>query len=148
MRSAGIKFVSLRSWNVAACLIAVLAMFASAASACACNHHQSPVKVEAKPSCHGSSHAEPAVDAEDSVDSNSFRSGCSCFVSTRVPAITAKPENKKFAAGKITAANGVPVRNIVPLVCAQKGSAEFEPAHISYSNILLSSGPSRAPPRL
>ena len=149
MRPAGNNFIKLRSWNVAACLIAVLAMFASAASACACSHHQIRVKAEEKPPCHGSSHAEPAAAVtEDAVDSKSLRSGCSCFVSTRAPAMTTKSESKKFSAAKIIASDEIPDGKILALVCALDGSAEFESAHINYSNILLSSGPSRAPPRL
>ena len=148
MRPAGNNLIKLRSWNVVACLVAVLAMFASAASACACNHHQTRVKAEEKPSCHASSHAEPAVESEDAVASNRFRSGCSCIVNTRVPAITAKSESKKFSADKVTASEEVPVRNIPALFCARDRSAEFDPPDLNYSNLLTPSGPPRAPPRL
>ena len=138
----------LRSWNVAACLIAVLAMFASAASACACNHHQPQVKAEEKPSCHPPSHAEPAAETEEAVDFDTFRLGCSCFVGTRILAIMVKSEIKKFSSDRIAAADEVPVQKVPVAYRAAAGSAEIGTPVLDHSNVLPPAGPSRAPPRL
>ena len=135
-------------WNIAACLIAVLAMCASAVAACACSHHQPQIKVEEKSSCHSTSHAEPAVSSEDVPDSDSLHSGCNCYVNDRVPAITAKPESKKFSAVKINAAGSKVVSTARVRLYSYARVATFDSPRLNYSGSSLTSGPSRAPPRL
>ena len=142
------NFFRLKAWNVAACLIAVLAMSASAVAACACSHHQPLVKAEEKPSCHSASHAEPAVSLQDLPESNSLHSGCNCFVNDRIPAITAKSDSKKFSAAKMVTADSSVVSTIAVLSCSSAVSTNVESPNFIYSGTFLASGPSRAPPRL
>ena len=148
MRFAGNNVLRLRAWNAAACLIAVLAMCSSAVAACACSHHQPQVKVEEEPSCHSRSHAEPTAAAQAELDASSLHTGCNCYVNDRRPAISVKSESKKFSAVKLVAGH----RNIESpapiLVYSGSLSANFHSPKLHYSQSPLSSGPSRAPPRL
>ena len=148
MRSTGNNFFRFRALNVVACLIAVLAMSASAISACACNHHKSRVKAEEKPSCHSTSHSEPAVSSQDVPDSDSLHSGCNCFVNDRIPAITAKSESKKFSAEKINPTGEKLVSPAPLLLYSYAGPANFHSPRLDYSGRFVTSGPSRAPPRM
>lgn len=100
-------------------------------------------------SCHGTSHetTETPVKAEkrsDSVDAN-----CNCFVRTPTPAIFAKTSDKRSSIENQIAEPDTNV-SLEPLLTPVRGlpSAVFESAASIYKKDLLSSLPSRAPPRL
>lgn len=135
--------------NVAACLLAMLAMFASAVSACACSHHQPAVAdVEQTSSCHPASHSETSTSTAASTEppaSDTVGEGCSCFVSSRTPAITAKSENKHISAEAVSASI---IRLDFPAsVTITVKLAKVTPNADVYVGVPPRSGPSRAPPR-
>lgn len=100
-------------------------------------------------SCHGTSHgtAETPVDAEtpsDSVDSN-----CNCFVRTPVPVIVAKTDDKRSAFEKQIVENDIAVSlPVIWTLAASSPTTVSELSDSQYKLNLLSSLPSRAPPRL
>ena len=135
----------LRAKHLILTVTAMFSLFVSAVSACACSHHE-PVKVEAS-SCHGPSHEVPP--AESASDSPHFESDCNCFVRTPVPAIVAKNGDQK------TSIEAAPDEKLeLPSIPATEfetidtSSPSFEPPQSNYQHALLSSLPSRAPPRL
>lgn len=127
-------------------LLAVMSLFVSAVSACACSHHIEPEKTEL--SCHSSSH-EMQAETTASEPSNSFDTDCSCLVRTPVPAIVAKTDDKRPGLEKQL---GTPEFALPQFVETADAPLERETnlAQISsfYKQDLLSSLPSRAPPRL
>lgn len=137
------KFV--RAKHLLLSVTAIMSLFVSAVSACACSHDE-PVKVEAE-SCHSSSHEAPS--AEHPNGSPVIGSDCNCFVRTPVPAIVAKKDDKRSTIDK-----HVPFLTEVPFVVAigfgsgWEASVSFESSVSNYQQALLSSLPSRAPPRL
>jgi hypothetical protein len=143
MRAAGAK---IKFREVLLCMIAVMALCVSAVSACACTHHQEQAAAE-QPSCHSTSHAEMPT-AEQPL-SDHFDSGCNCFVDSRVPAIASKSENKKAA---VDAADPRDTDLLVLLersrLVTEQAAVDDDDACHGYSGFLLTSGPSRAPPRL
>jgi len=125
--------------------VAVVSLFVSAVSACACSHHQ-PVKTEIG-SCHGSSHLSPPAERSDSPAH--FETDCSCFVSTPGPAIVAKKDDKRTPV-EVQVAEIVELRFTISFAGETWGASEvsFEPPLFDYKQALLASLPSRAPPRL
>lgn len=123
---------------------AMFSLFVSAVSACACSHHE-PIKVDAS-SCHGPSHEAPTV--ETASDSPHFEADCNCFVRTPVPAIVAKKDDKRTSVEHQAAdIVEVPFVIAVALKLARVPDLAFEPPQSNYQHALLSSLPSRAPPR-
>jgi len=134
-----------RAKQVLVTVTAIFSLFVSAVSACACPHHES-VKVETE-SCHSSSHQAPA--AEQPTDSNYIETDCSCLVRTPVPAIVAKKDDKRAAVEQQVAdIVESPIEIAIEFEIATAADAPFEPPHSNYQHALLSSLPSRAPPRL
>ena len=124
---------------------AILSLFVSAVSACACSHHET-VKVETE-SCHSSSHAAPA--AEQSTDSNYVETDCNCLVRDAVPAIVAKKDDKRATVERqIAEVVELPILIAIEFDFAVTSDITFVPPHSNYQQALLSSLPSRAPPRL
>jgi hypothetical protein len=135
----------LRAKHLLLTVMAMFSLFVSAVSACACSHHE-PVKVEAS-SCHSSSHEAPA--AEQSNGSAHIESDCSCFARTPVPAVVAKKNDKRTAVQKhIADVVELPVGQPIEFAVADTTVVTFEAPQSNYRNALLSSLPSRAPPRL
>jgi hypothetical protein len=124
---------------------AMFSLFVSAVSACACSHHE-PVKA-ATESCHSSSHEAPAV--EQFSGSNYIETDCSCLVRTPVPAIVAKKDDKRTSVEK-QIAETVELHAIfaIALEPADEVVVAIAPQQSNYQQALLSSLPSRAPPRL
>ncbi|MGD9561842.1 MAG: hypothetical protein AB7F88_06440 [Pyrinomonadaceae bacterium] len=148
VRSDRHNFKRFRPCGVAVCLLAMLAMFTSAVSACACAHHQSQAAAEPAPSCHSASHKETSAEPDEPTASDNFHSGCECLVKSPVPAIAAKSESKKISAEKAAAANEPPACYVPILRFSGSESADFDFAAFTYSGVFLTAGPARAPPRL
>lgn len=127
-------------------LLAVMSLFVSAVSACACAHHIEPKKAEL--SCHSATHEMPAETAASEV-SNSFDTDCNCLVRTPVPAIVAKTDDKRPGIEKQL----VELQFVLPQFIEQpiifpENDDVFDDVSAFYKQDLLSSLPSRAPPRL
>lgn len=134
-----------RRSQLLAAIVAVMSLFVSAVSACACSHHQ-PVKAEAG-SCHSSSHLSPAAERPDS--SAHFGTDCNCFVRTPAPVIVAKKDDKRTAVAE-QIAEIVELRFTIVFAGESWGTSKvsFEPPLFGYKHSLLASLPARAPPRL
>lgn len=141
------NFFKLKQCNIVVCLLAIVAMFASAVSACACTHHEMRAGVEQAPSCHSASHEGSAAPVEPAVSDN-FRSGCGCFVTTPVLAIAAKSESKRFSAEKAVAAGETLLFELPLLLFSNTDPVDFDTNDLAYSWACLNSGSPRAPPRL
>ncbi len=133
-------------------LLAVLSLFVSAVSACACSHHTENQSAElASVSCHGVEHGEVKVESEKPpIPTGSFvGQDCACFVRTPVQAIASKAEQKK---SKVADTSDDIVSNEIErfeFAVISSGNAPVFIRTISYhSNPHLRSGPARAPPRL
>ncbi|MEQ1764512.1 MAG: hypothetical protein ABL984_15385 [Pyrinomonadaceae bacterium] len=134
----------LRTKHLVWTVTAMLSLFVSAVSACACSHH-APAKVEAE-SCHSSSHE--ALATEQANDAH-FESDCSCFARTPLPAIASKKGDKRIAVEEqIADIVELPLTRAIEFEVAVASDVPFEPPHSNYQQALLSSLPSRAPPRL
>ncbi len=124
---------------------AILSLFVSAISACACSHHES-VKVETS-SCHSSAHETSP--AEPSTDSPHLESDCNCFVRTPVPAIFAKKDDKRTAVEEqVSELSVLPTVFAIEFEIVDVPKISLEPPQSNYQLALLASLPSRAPPRL
>lgn len=127
-------------------LLAVMSLFVSAVSACACSHHIEPQKTEL--SCHSSSHEMPA-ETTASEPSDSFDTDCNCLARPPVPAIVAKTDDKRPGIEKQIVEFEFALPQFV-----EREIVSFEPetffaeSSSLYKQDLLSSLPSRAPPRL
>lgn len=127
--------------------LAIMAMFVSSVSACACAHHE--LTVEDVSSCHVQSHSghdetTQATDAKTSIDE-----GCTCFVTVLSPCVLAKSVKKKAADQgpiAIVPARAVVVSPVLGMVGVQPQPAITDSNH--YLSLLAISTPSRAPPRL
>ena len=131
-------------------LIAVLSLFVSAVSACACTHHEPAKRAVETSSCHGPSHekTKEAV-AETAPNWAHLEADCNCFVRIPVPGIIAKTDNKGVAAEKQFEEPLIFSTLFVPaLAAANSLPPEFDPPDHGYKTALLSALPSRAPPRL
>jgi len=135
----------LRAKHLILTVTAMFSLFVSAVSACACSHHV-PVKAETE-SCHSSSHESPA--AEQFSGSNHIETDCSCLVRTPIPAIVAKKDDKRTAVVK-QIAETVELQAIFRIDLEEPDAVvvAFTPQQSNYQQSLLSSLPSRAPPRL
>jgi len=125
---------------------AVLSLFVSPISACACAYHQQ--KVETTPSCHVQSHSGHDQTAQTTDAKTGIDEGCTCFVFVPSPYVLAKSGKKKAADPGPVAA--VPVRAAV--VSPVLGTVEFQPQPAitdsgQYLSLFTISTPSRAPPR-
>ena len=135
----------LRAKHLLLTVTAMFSLFVSAVSACACSHHE-PVKVEAS-SCHSSSREISA--AEQPSGAAHFESDCSCFARTPVPAIAAKKSDKQITIEEqIADAAGLQLTFAIEFEVSVARRVSFEPPASNYQRALLSSLPSRAPPRL
>jgi hypothetical protein len=127
---------------------AVLCVAFAAVSACACSHHRSAA-VEVETSCHGASHEVAERSNKATLNSDSLDTDCGCFASSQVPAIVAKTDDKRSTIEKqIPADLTVSSLGISLAIEPGKPSALSESSHLFYKQELLSSLPSRAPPRL
>lgn len=140
------KSISLKQFVIS--LSALLSLFVSSVSACACSHHQAKPETES-PSCH----AHPAksesgrnhdADAPETIRNSLSEAGCVCF--QIAPKAFAKSETTKFK--KYAAA--VYHLTAPEIVFVSRGAAvklDFtKPFYLSDSFYNLS--PGRAPPRL
>ena len=135
----------LRAKHLILTTAAMLSLFVSAVSACACTHHET-VKVEAS-SCHSSSHETPPVEASNAAPH--FESDCNCFVRTPVPAVVAKKDEKRTAVEEqVAELVDLPTAFAIRFEAADPITVAFEPPQSNFQQALLSSLPSRAPPRL
>lgn len=126
---------------------AMLSLFVSAVSACACSHHE-PVKKVVESSCHGPSHEAPAVEQPSELGTH-LESDCNCFVRTQVPAIVAKKDDKRSdVEQQPVEVLDLPVSIAIQLDSIETPQPAFEPPQSNYQHALLASLPSRAPPRL
>ncbi len=128
-------------------LIAVLSLFASSISACACSHHQ-PKTENNPPSCHEHS-AETKAEQSQETSTEKFQpvvseSGCICL--QLAPKAVAKAENIKVEKNLTSVSLETPIEiNFV----ASNAAAKFDfskPPYLSDSFYNLS--PGRAPPIL
>lgn len=133
-------------------LLAVLSLFVSAVSACACSHHTEDRSAElASVSCHGAEHGEVKAEAEKPpVPTGSFvGQDCACFVRTPVQAIASKAEQKKSkAADSSDDVVSVEINRFEFAGTSVVDPPVFVPTISYHSNPHLRSGPARAPPRL
>jgi hypothetical protein len=126
---------------------AVLSLFVSSVSACACAHHQQ--KVETAPSCHVQSHSGHSETAQTTDAKTSIDEGCSCFVNVPSPYILAKSGKKKVAEQGPVAELPVSLAFTEPDFSAVEISAQPAVADPNlYLSLLRVSKPARAPPRL
>lgn len=140
-----VRTVRLRRFSC--CVVAVVALFVSTVSACACAHHRSRSKSQPL-SCHSASH-EQAVEGDNTIDpGESLDSFCGCFVKDPVPFITAKSTEKRtnLADGTATASAGSPIVQY-PRFVAQPIGISFT-YEIEIAKTVGTAAPSRAPPRL
>ena len=128
---------------------AILSLFVSAVSACACSHHE-PAKSVVESSCHGPSHENPDRQVvETPAKSSHVESDCNCFVKTPVPGIVAKTDDKRFGSEKEFPEPLIISAAIVPVLAVEASlPADFAPPDLDVRPVLLSALPSRAPPRL
>lgn len=137
-----------RAKHVLLTAAAMLSLFVSAVSACACSHHEPVKQAVESSSCHGSSHEAPPSEQPD-LSAAHFESDCSCFVRTQVPAIVAKKDDKRSTLEKQTIeVPELPWSIAVETGITDKTEAAFEAPRSNYQHALLASLPSRAPPRL
>ncbi|MGQ0540716.1 MAG: hypothetical protein ACT4O9_02550 [Blastocatellia bacterium] len=128
-------------------LVAVLSLFVSAVSACACSHHQPP-KTAIENSCHGSIHTAEEAPIAAGGPVSSFDADCNCFVRASVPAIISKSGEKKNLFGKEIAV----VENLF-VAFSLEYVFDSDDASLStdlpvYTPHYFAYRPSRAPPRL
>lgn len=125
---------------------AVLSLFVSSVSACACAHHQQTV--EKTLSCHIESHSGHNEPVQTTNAKTSIDEGCTCFVFQPSPYVLAKSGKRKAADPGPAAA--VPVHAAVVSLFLE--AAELEQPVVSdsddYLSLLAISTPPRAPPRL
>jgi hypothetical protein len=136
-----------RAKHLLVTVTAMLSLFVSAVSACACSHHEA-TKAVVESSCHGPSHEAPAAEQPNLLGSH-FESDCNCYVRTPVPAVVAKKDDKKVVvddqpAGDVKVSFAIAIQ----LDIVDEPETEFEPPQSNYQHALLASLPSRAPPRL
>jgi len=135
----------LKHIGLAVCLMASLLV--GSASACMCSHHQ--VKKQAvKTSCHGVVHQ--AVDAlETAGTGDAMDVDCTCRVNHPTPVVVSRTEEKKAKAEKRSADSPIFVQLPTPeTTAAQPCDIPHVDLDLSYSHVLKSLLPSRAPPRL
>ena len=139
-----------RKTQVLSTLLAVMSLFVSAVSACACSHHEPVRPALETASCHGPSHAQPETSTvETSEESIGFEGDCNCFAKSPVPGIIAKTDQKRVGVESQSDAPVYIASAFVPVFSVETASQpEFDPPDHDYKTALLSALPSRAPPRL
>jgi len=123
----------------------VASLLVGSASACACSHHQEKDK-STENACHGT-HQE-SENVKTSVTSDAVDVNCVCFVDRPTP-IASKTEGKQLKASKRVSNPGqvLPDPEFVAATTVYLSLPGFA-RDLSYSNVLKSLLPSRAPPRL
>ena len=139
-----------RKMQIFPTLIAVLSLFVSAVSACACSHHEPVKPAVEKSSCHGPSDEQQTEEVvETTPEGAHLEADCNCFVKTPVPGIIAKTDDKRVGAEKRFDEPLILSTAFVPVITAATSlPPEFDPPDHGYKTALLSALPSRAPPRL
>ena len=133
--------------HVLVTVTAMLSLFVSAVSACACSHHE-PVQKAVESSCHGPSHEAPAAEQPD-LRTTHFESDCKCFVQTFNPAIVANKDERRVSADQhVDSVLQVFVYVPVATYPARENRPLFQPPQFPDQHALLASLPSRAPPSL
>src|SRR5437868_4937164 len=82
--------------------LAVLSLFVSSVSACACAHHQQSQE-NTEPLCHSQSHSDHSETTQSTKSKTSIDEGCTCFVNQPLPYVLAKSVKKKVADQNIVA---------------------------------------------
>ena len=138
-----------RTKQILTSLVTILSLFVSAVSACACTHHEPPKKAVEKSSCHGSTHETVTVVDESEPRADSLETVCNCFGNTPAPAVVAKSDEKRSSIQQQVDDSGLTVINVALISwLSPDPPALFDPPQWNYRASLLSSLPSRAPPRL
>lgn len=129
---------------LALCLMA--AMFVGSASACTCSHHQEQV-VSSDASCHSSHHGS-TENVDTSAADNAFEVECVCAVNTSTPLTASKSEIKELKPekGASSSDQAAPDHNLIATPVAVLARSHLG-RELSYSNVLETLLPSRAPPR-
>jgi len=130
-----------------ASFLAIMAMFVSSVSACACGHHEQ--SVEDASSCHVRSHSGHSETTQTTEAKTRIDEGCTCSVTMLSPCVLAKSGKKKAADQRPIAA--LPVRAavvspVLGMVGVQPQATIADPNH--YLSALAISTTPRAPPRL
>ncbi|MBK9155401.1 MAG: hypothetical protein IPM25_14510 [Chloracidobacterium sp.] len=127
----------------------ILSMAFSAVAACACSHHGSAQKPVEAASCHGPAHADPSTEADvPEPTGDAAEADCECLVRKPVPAISAKPGNKKAASAELAAEPTTLFPLPEPAFSSFLSSDNGLYPEAVHKAPPLDSGPSRAPPRL
>jgi hypothetical protein len=126
--------------------LAVLSLFVSSISACACAHHQQTV--ESAPSCHVQSHSGHDGTAQTTDAKTSIDEDCTCFVFQPSPYVLTK-SGKKSSADQASVSD-IPADKVLIKMGWLVETPEFivESNPDLYLSLLTISKPSRAPPRL
>lgn len=140
MKNLRLKQIGLAIWLMASLLV-------GSASACMCTHHQEKTEA-AETSCHGS-HQESVEKVESPITGNAFEVDCICFVNQATPFIVSKSESKKHKAHKSFSNSDQALSDLkfVTAKVVHLPLPEFS-RDLSYSSVLESLVPARAPPRL
>lgn len=129
-------------------VLAVLSLFVSTVSACACAHHRADVK-PAEDSCHVQSHSSREGSVQTAESETGIDEVCTCFVNQPSPYVLAKSDKKKSA--DQTPVFDIPVDRVLvetDLSISQTSATHFGFNSNLYFSLLSISTPSRAPPRL
>lgn len=125
----------------------ILTLLVGSASACMCSHHEVK-KTSVKTSCHGVAH-ETTETVDTATTGDSVNVDCVCFVNQSALYVVTKSESKKTKPVK-----DENISSFLALVAVDfSADAERSPLpvfenELSYSYLLKSLLPSRAPPRL
>lgn len=138
-----------RTKQILASLVTIAALFVSAVSACACTHHEPAKKAEELSSCHGAAHETANIADESESRSDILEATCNCFVKAPTPAIVAKSDEKRISLEQHVDDSESAIAGVEFVALWNAASpAIFEPPQWDHRSTLLSSLPSRAPPRL
>ena len=141
-----IEMKSVRLKQFAVSLLAILSLFASSVSACACSHHQEKQETETA-SCHEhSAETKPEQILDDNsseiVKANVSEAGCVCFQTA--PKVVVKSENVKVEKHAATIPSVLPVEIVFVVQTVSARIYFSKPLYLSDSFYNLS--PGRAPP--
>lgn len=121
-------------------------LLVSSVAACACDHNRL-AKVEAEPSCHASSHTEPAADIRS--DNDRVDVGCNCFVSDTQVAALGRSETKKQKLSIDVASAAASTSAFTPAFRSNESrTVSPHTQTTAYSQPYGRSAPSRGPPLL
>lgn len=140
--------MSFRIKQIGLALCLVMSLLIGHASACACSHHVEKKAVETS-DCHSHQETAEAQTVEADNDSNACDTDCVCLTGQPSPYIAANPISKKFNTtdAAVNAEEVVSSIEFFTAIAYANSSSEFV-NDLSYSNILKSLLPARAPPRL